>query len=183
MTNGRGDTCMRFKLLLLITTLLFVSIGANAGEWIADNETNCKVWNDNPQPKETISWSGDCADGYAYGSGIIIWYKDKKENGRYKGEMRRGKNNGKGSYIWANGDKYEGDFVDNKRTGKGTSTWSNGNKYEGDFVDDQYTGKGTFTNPNGIKCTGIYKNGRPVGTVKCTVGKTSGQGMGTLVKY
>ena len=86
---------MKLKLLLIATTLLFVSIGANAGEWIADSKTHCKIWNDNPQPNETISWSGDCGDGYAYGSGIIIWYKNGKENTQYKGAMFRGKHAGK----------------------------------------------------------------------------------------
>jgi len=141
---------VKLKLLLIVATLLFVSIGANAGEWIADSKTNCKVWNDNPQPNETISWSGDCGDGYAYGSGIIIWYKNGKENTQYKGAMFRGKHAGKGTITWSNGDKYEGDFVDNQVTGKGTITWSNGDK-----------------------CTGTFQNGQPVGTTECAVGNAT----------
>ena len=145
-----GDICVNLKLLLIAATLLFVSIGANAGEWIADSKTKCKVWNDNPQPNETISWSGDCGDGYAYGSGIIIWYKNGKENTRYKGAMFRGKHAGKGTITWSNGDKYEGDFVENQVTGKGTITWSNGDK-----------------------CTGTFQNGQPVGTTECAVGNAT----------
>ena len=168
-----GDICVNLKLLLIAATLLFVSIGANAGEWIADSKTNCKVWNDNPQPNETISWSGDCGDGYAYGSGIIIWYKNGKENTRYKGAMFRGKHAGKGTITWSKGDKYEGELVDNRGKGKGTFTRSNGDKYEGDFVENQVTGKGTITWSNGDKCTGTFQNGQPVGTTECAVGNAT----------
>ena len=108
---------MKLKLLLLAATLLFVSIEANAGEWIVDGKTKCKVWSDNPQPNETISWSGDCGDGYAYGSGIIIWYKNGKENTRYKGAMFRGKHAGKGTITWSNGDKCTGTFQNGQPVG------------------------------------------------------------------
>jgi hypothetical protein len=168
----RNAKYMKFKLLLIVTSLLFISVGAHAGEWIVDSKTNYKAWNDYPQPNETISWSGECVDGYASGSGTIIWYENGKETDQYKGEMRKGKCTGKGTYIWANGDKYEGDYVDGKFNGKGTHTGASGGKYQGDFVNNKPSGEGTLTNPNGTRCTGVFQDGKPVGGLNCTVGNT-----------
>ena len=147
---------MKSTLVLIVAALLFVSIAAHAGEWIADSKTNCKIWNDNPQPNETISWSGECVDGYAAGTGVNIWYKDGKESERYEGEMKKGKHDGKGTATLANGLKYEGDWVDGKSHGKGTATLANGDKYTGDFVDDKFNGKGTMTSKDGSKWTKEY---------------------------
>jgi hypothetical protein len=49
---------------------------------------------------------------------------------RYEGEMRDGKNHGKGKMDFSNGDKYIGIWVDNARTGHGIYMWSNGDRYE-----------------------------------------------------
>ena len=32
--------------------------------------------------------------------------------------------NGKGTYVWANGNKYVGEFMDGKYHGQGTYTWA-----------------------------------------------------------
>ncbi|HEX2964585.1 MAG TPA: hypothetical protein VHO84_02310 [Syntrophorhabdaceae bacterium] len=158
-----GGKSMKSIFLLIGVSLLFVSVGAHAGEWIVDSKTGCKSWNPNPLPNETISWSGECVDGYTSGLGTEIWYKDGKENGYYKGEMRRGKMDGKGAYTWANGNKYEGDYVDGKRTGKGSFSWANGDKYIGDFVDGKRTGKGIYTWANGNKYEGDFVDGKGTG--------------------
>ena len=35
-----------------------------------------------------------------------------------------------------NGDQYEGEIKENKKNGKGIFIWANGNIYEGDWIDD-----------------------------------------------
>ncbi len=46
-------------IMLGAVCLLAVSLAAPAaaGEWIKDSRTGCAVWNPNPQPNETITWS------------------------------------------------------------------------------------------------------------------------------
>ena len=154
-----GDKCMKSTLLFIAGTLLFVSIGSHAAEWNINTKTNCKIWDDDYMPNRVISWSGGCVDGYASGSGTIVWYRDGKETEQYKGEMKKGKYDGKGTFTWSNGDKYEGDFVDGKYHGKGVLTSIYGSKYIGDFLDGKPHGKGTYTFKDGNTYIGDFMNG------------------------
>lgn len=44
--------------------------------WFEDSTKGCLVFNPNPQPNETVTWSGGCVDGNAEGVGEIVWYAD-----------------------------------------------------------------------------------------------------------
>lgn len=44
--------------------------------WIADEQTGCKVFNLYPKQNQSISWSGKCVDGLAYGYGILQWHQN-----------------------------------------------------------------------------------------------------------
>lgn len=172
---------MKRTLFVAALALLAGTAQAQTGEWIVD-QNGCKAWNPNPQPGETITWSGKCAKGFAEGKGTQKWFKNGQPGEEYTGAMRGGKRHGRGSYILANGDRYEGDwvdgkrhgkgtytspdgtryeggYVDNKRHGKGTYTFANGDRYQGDFVDGSFHGEGTFTWPDGDRHTGTYVNG------------------------
>ena len=37
------------------------------------NRPGCYVWNPNPQPEETVTWTGECNGGVAEGSGSLTW--------------------------------------------------------------------------------------------------------------
>ena len=45
--------------------------------------------------------------------------------------------------------KYEGEFKMDKREGKGTMYYVNGDKYEGDWKNDKFEGKGLYNFING----------------------------------
>lgn len=47
--------------------------------WITTKE-KCNIWNSNPMPKESVSWSGDCVNGKASGDGILRWFTDGIES-------------------------------------------------------------------------------------------------------
>ena len=79
--------------------------------------------------------------------------------GKYVGEFKDDKKNGRGTNIYANGSKYVGEFKDNMRHGRGTETHPNGGKYVGEYKDDNKNGRGTDTYPNGDKNVGEYKDG------------------------
>ena len=40
------------------------------------NRPGCYVWNPNPQPGETVTWTAECADGLADASGSLTWVSD-----------------------------------------------------------------------------------------------------------
>lgn len=45
---------------------------------------------------------------------------------RYEGEFKDGFREGKGVFIWPDGERYEGEFVKSKRQGRGVYYYSNG---------------------------------------------------------
>ena len=67
---------------------------------------------------------------------------------------------GKGKYIYENGDYYIGEFVNNCCHGKGTLYYSNNKiKYEGDFVKDKFEGNGKYFWEDGDYFIGQWLNG------------------------
>ena len=88
---------------------------------------------------------------------------EEYENGRYFGELKNGKKDGKGVYYYSNGDRYEGDWKAGLRDGKGVYYYSNGERYEGDFKEDKFTGRGVFHYKDGTREMGDYKENVPTG--------------------
>ena len=82
---------------------------------------------------------------------------------RYKGEFRDNKKQGKGTYIWANGNRYEGDFVDDEPSGRGKFVFVTGDQYEGEYSKGAFNGKGIFVAKNGDKTAGTFVNGQANG--------------------
>lgn len=88
------------------------------GRWQqVENNPNCVVWNDYPQLNVTVTWSGACASGKAQGRGTKVLRSlidgEWKEN-KYEGEMKDGKEHGRGVWVGTSGSRYEGGFVDGK---------------------------------------------------------------------
>jgi hypothetical protein len=146
----------------LLRYLAFVLMVGNSyaqspSEWIEDAKTNCKVFNPNPKPQETVEFVGNCTNGFADGSGVLSWYRDGVYIGKNEGVWTNGKLNGKGTLTSSNGDKYVGEYKDGKKDGKGTETYSNGNKYVGEYRNGTMHGQGTFTFSTGSKYEGEFK--------------------------
>ena len=86
------------------------------------------------------------------------------DNGnRYEGEMRNGKKEGQGTYIFKSGEKYVGKWKNDTYNGKGVLTLANGEKYTGKFENGKYEGKGTFFYLKGHKYIGSFKNSKREG--------------------
>ena len=101
---------------LALATLLLAATPANTETpaqpgWIADPASGCRLWSDNPQPGQTVTWSGACTDGVAQGQGVAQWSGAGSLGRRYEGEIRDGKETGEGSEIFASGSRYDGDGV------------------------------------------------------------------------
>jgi hypothetical protein len=81
-------------------------------DWITTTNQPCKVWNPEPQPDESVTWSGDCKDGLATGKGSLRWTENGKPDVEFDGEYRNGKRNGHGVMSTPDGDHVEGVWVD-----------------------------------------------------------------------
>ncbi len=86
--------------------------------WSRTDE-GCFVWNPKPQPNEAVSWSGGCTGGRASGSGLRAWRSGDVPGTRYEGTMRDGKEDGRGTLTYPNGNHYDGEWRDGKPNGQG----------------------------------------------------------------
>ena len=82
----------------------------------------------------------------------------KYKIGKYIGELKNDKREGKGIMYYNSGNRYEGDFRNDKREGKGIYYYNNGDRYEGDFKNDKREGNGIYYYNNGDRYEGGYKN-------------------------
>ena len=85
--------------------------------WITTANKPCKVWNPEPVPNETVTWSGPCKDGFASGKGILQWTENGKPDVEFDGEYANGRRNGPGLMITPDGQRTEGDWVNDKLLG------------------------------------------------------------------
>jgi hypothetical protein len=113
-----------------------------------ENNPSCAVWNPNPQPNESVTWSGACANAMAQGRGTsalrVLIEGEWKKKSEFTGEMKDGKKHGRGFLVWANGNSYEGNFKDGKQHGHGVYVKANGVRYEGDFKNGKRHGRGVL---------------------------------------
>jgi len=170
--------------IINVLALALISINANSqnlGKWLTDSSNGCKIWDDVPQPLESIKYEGFCAKKIAQGQGKVtffinglvnqIWdanWKDGKAEGKltitypdgekYYGELLNGKRNGQGLLIYQNGSKYEGDFKNGIISGNGSLTIANGSKYTGQFENNKFNGRGTFLYADNSKYIGDFKD-------------------------
>lgn len=123
--------------------------------WVRVNG-NCRIFDTDMPRAPDIRWSGQCTEDYASGTGI---YEKRDGSGRvllqYEGSMARGKMQGYGKLLRADGLRFEGDFVDGTRTGQGTTYYPDGRSFRGEYSNNMLL-KGVFYGPDG----------RPLGTLK-----------------
>jgi MORN repeat protein len=130
------------------------------GNWIADQRSQCRVWDPSPQPQESILWSGACKNGLAHGPGTLEWFTDGESAEVAQGEWRDGKQTGHGVSTKANGERFEGDYHDGKANGYGVSTYANGDRFEGEVRDGKAHGHGIYTWANGERYSGEWRDGQ-----------------------
>jgi hypothetical protein len=157
-----------------------------AGQWQTDPASTCTVWDPLPVPDETVSWSGDCKDGKASGSGVLKIFRagtlvernegefiDGKQtghgtrhdrSGRYVGTFKGGLFDGTGVYAAASGLRYDGEWKNGNLDGYGKMSFASGLKYEGHFRANSYSGFGSMIFPDGSRYDGEYLVSTPHGT-------------------
>ncbi|MDR2876169.1 MAG: hypothetical protein LBV44_09645 [Methylobacillus sp.] len=141
-----------FKTLLILALTIPFAHAAD-DTWLKD-KNGCAVFNPDPQPSESIVWSGKCKDGYAEGAGTLTWTVGGELDSTSTGTWKRGKMVGKGSIVYGNGERYDGGFLNDYWHGTGIYTMPDGRRYEGNFVEGDPKGDGIITDSNGKKHPG-----------------------------
>lgn len=101
--------------ILLVTFQVLAQTNQPAKpDWIVTSNKPCKVWNPEPQPDESVTWSGTCEDGLASGKGILKWTENGKPAVEFDGVYAKGKRNGPGVIITPDGKRLAGVWVDDE---------------------------------------------------------------------
>jgi hypothetical protein len=86
---------------IVFLAVVLLAMPAAARQWLAAEESGCQVWNEEPRPGETVTWTGRCLEGKAQGYGALI---REYVNGNWQvlsihwGEMEAGKSLGFGTW-------------------------------------------------------------------------------------
>ncbi|MGD1857072.1 MAG: pentapeptide repeat-containing protein [Leptolyngbyaceae cyanobacterium] len=94
----------------------------------------------------------------ASGRGTMVY----ANGNRYDGNYRNGQRNGCGTFAFANGRRYVGEFKDDLFSGRGMWEFANGDRYIGDFEFNRCNGEGVFLFADGTSVSGIWQQGRLV---------------------
>lgn len=133
------------------------------GGWAEDTNSSCKIWNPAPQPNETVSWSGDCKNGFADGYGEEAWFEDGQPGNVIKGTAVKGRMKGKVQVRYQTGHEYIGRLdASGNRTGVGKFVAPDGSYYVGNFLSGAFHGRGKITNSDGREIVANWKNGQVV---------------------
>lgn len=131
-------------------------------QWFPVAGSNCEVWNDAPQPQESATWTGGCADGRISGEGVLVWrsvHAGQVREQRHEGRFANGQEEGYGVTYYVDGGRYEGSFEDGDREGQGTRYLPDGSRYEGGWRDNLPHGAGTLTMADGRVFSGTWSQG------------------------
>jgi len=153
---------MKKLIHIAFTTLLFflssIVLAQTETNWIQDKTTGCKTFNPSPSPDHSVKLTGNCADGYLQGQGVVIWYRKDKQTAKTEGFYVKGKLAGQGVETYPDGRKYVGEFKESDYNGQGTLTFPDGGKYVGEFKDGNTSGQGTFIYITGDRYVGDFKD-------------------------
>ncbi len=121
------------------------------GTWNTHSWSNCVGVHVTPECKKYIS---EFKDEAPQGMGRI----HESDGSFYKGNIVRGKKQGRGEITYASGDRYVGDFFDDKLDGEGTyHIFISKSRYEGSFKENLFEGSGTLYYSDGGKYVGQWK--------------------------
>ena len=157
------------KLSIKLLAFLFVLFPSIALCDITDSKiitdaNGCKVYNPDPQENESITWQGECVNGFADGPGRLEWIIGDVVKELYEGYMEKGYSQGVGTWLSDDGHRYDGEWSKGLQNGEGRYTFPSGTYYLGGLKDGKPHGKGTFFWKNGlIQRSGTYDNGEYVG--------------------
>ena len=108
---------------------------------------------------ENGKYIGQFKDGKMEGKGTFYF----NDGNIYEGEIKNNIFEGKGTFYYHSGEKYEGDFKNNMRDGRGVYYYKNGDLYEGEWKKHKRHGKGVIYYEDGARQMGDFKEDKPYG--------------------
>ena len=152
----------------LLSSALALAFAIAAGVALAQDGfikdgKGCKIANPAPKPKEAVTWSGRCVQGFAQGKGVLQFTSEGKPGARYEGELSKGVMSGRGTLRSPDGSVYNGDWVVGKPDGYGEYTFPDGSIFTGGWTAGRQDGFGTLRKKDGGTITGRWKDGQYVG--------------------
>ncbi len=117
---------------------------------------------DRAYPDQTITWSGQCSNGFAIGGGELIRKAETWEV-RYSsmaGEMRGGKQHGHWVFHYGDGTVAEGSLVDGKQYGRWVVDTAYGASLEGTIKNDGQHGHWVISDAYGTIEEGTIVDGK-----------------------
>ena len=137
------------------------------GCWMEiSNHPLCYLWNEAPQDNVTVTWNGDCSDGFAQGRGEETWYQNGALSQTNVGSYRAGQSDGFWVIRTSDGSQSEGPYVNGERDGTWTIYWAEGDvgREVGPYVNGERHGTWTGYDQSGNRLGTIrYENGQRVG--------------------
>ncbi len=128
------------------------------------NRPGCHVWISNHEPDASVTWTADCADGMAGGTGTLKWvWEEDRETIETTGRLRAGKRHGRWVMHWADGGVSEGKFAKGRRHGRWVERWTNGTVGEGRYVRGRRHGRWVIRDGYGTTHEGSYRDGKQHG--------------------
>lgn len=151
---------MRYRNLFISFYILIIF------SFTAYSQESCKVL----MPAISENYSGKCKKGLAHGKG------EASGIDRYKGQFSKGFPEGKGTYIWANGDTYKGRWGKGKRNGEGVHTYIINNKdsilsgiWESDFYKGPKPKAPVVKNKTGVSRYSFNKQNDDLKTIELKI--------------
>ena len=121
-------------------------------------QPGCYVWNTGLALGSTVTWTGECAGGFAQGMGTLTWVWDgNRQTGA--GRVQDGKRNGHWVLRFASGTVEEGPFVNGQRNGHWVLRFADGTVEEGAFVNGEKNGRWVLRFASGTVEEGPFVNG------------------------
>ena len=125
-------------------------------------QPGCYVWNPNPQPGVTVTWTGNCNGGLAQGAGTLTWVWDGKRQTN-TGRLHDGRWDGHVVVRFPDGQVDEGPVADGMKNGHWVEREPNGEVREGPYVDGQRNGHWVIRRAGGTVEEGPYVDGDRIG--------------------
>ena len=120
----------------------------------------CYVWNPNPQPDETATWTGECSAGFAQGAGTLTWNHPGGSQ-EHEASRRFGQPHGKSVIRYHEGGASEGPSRFGKRHGHWVVRFADERGFQqGPYMDGKRHGHWVlrFTDDRGVQ-EGPYEDG------------------------
>ena len=137
---------------------------AGAACWMAISQrTGCHVWNPGLAPGATVTWTGECAGGFAQGMGTLAWVWDGNRQ-TATGRLEDGRRNGHWVFRFPSGDVQEGPMADDVRNGHWILRYADGNVWEGPNVNGERHGRWVIRYADGTVGEGAFVDGNADGT-------------------